>query len=121
VAAVHELKRRHRDVIMVGDGINDAPALASATVGVAMGEHGPAASAAAADIVLLVDDIGRVGDAIAISQRMRRIILQSIGIGLGVSGALMVVASLGHISPSAGALLQEGLDVAVILNALRAR
>jgi heavy metal translocating P-type ATPase len=121
VAAVQELKRRHRDVIMVGDGINDAPALASATVGVAMGEHGPAASAAAADIVLLVDDIGRVGDAIAISQRMRRIILQSIGIGLGVSGALMVLASLGHIPPSAGAVLQEGLDVAVILNALRAR
>jgi len=121
VAAVQELKRRHRDVVMVGDGINDAPALASATVGVAMGEHGPAASAAAADIVLLVDDIGRVGDAIAISQRMRRIILQSIAIGLGVSGALMVVASLGHIPPPAGALLQEGLDVAVILNALRAR
>ena len=121
VAAVQELKRHHRDVIMVGDGINDAPALASATVGVAMGEHSPAASAAAADIVLLVDDIGRVGDAIAISQRMRRIILQSIGIGLGVSGALMVVASLGHIPPSVGALLQEGLDVAVILNALRAR
>jgi heavy metal translocating P-type ATPase len=121
VTAVRELKRRHRDVIMVGDGINDAPALASATVGVAMGEHGPAASAAAADIVLLVDDIDRVGDAIAISQRMRRIVLQSIGIGLGVSGALMVVASLGHIPPSAGALLQEGLDVAVILNALRAR
>jgi heavy metal translocating P-type ATPase len=121
VAAVHELKQRHGGVVMVGDGTNDAPALAAATVGVAMGEHGPAASAEAADVVLLVDDIGRVGDAMAISQRMRRIILQSIGIGLGVSGALMVVASFGLIPPSIGALLQEALDVVVILNALRAR
>ena len=121
VAAVHDLKQRHGGVVMVGDGTNDAPALVAATVGVAMGEHGPAASAEAADIVLLVDDIGRVADAMAISQRMRRIILQSIGIGLGVSGALMVVASLGRIPPSVGALLQEALDVVVILNALRAR
>lgn len=121
VAAVRELAQRYGSVLMVGDGINDAPALAAATVGVAMGAHGTAVSAEAADVVLLVDDIARVGDAVAISRRMRRIVLQSIGVGLGVSFALMVVASLGHITPAAGAVMQEALDAAVILNALRVR
>jgi heavy metal translocating P-type ATPase len=121
VAAVQELKRRYGAVMMVGDGINDAPALAAATVGVAMGAHGTAVSAEAADVVLLVDDISRVGDAVTISRRMRRIVLESIGVGLGVSAVLMVVASLGYLSPPVGALLQEALDATVILNALRVR
>ena len=86
-----------------------------------MGAHGSAISAEAADVVLLVDDITRLGDAMAISRRMRRIALQSIGFGLGLSFALMILASMGHITPAAGAVMQEALDAAVILNALRVR
>jgi heavy metal translocating P-type ATPase len=121
VDVVRELLARHPAVLMVGDGINDAPALATATVGVALGAHGAAVSAEAADVVITVDDISRVADAVAIGQHTLRIALQSIGIGLGVSGVLMVIAAFGYIPPTAGALLQEVLDVAVIVNALRAR
>ncbi len=119
VTAVRELERSGRHVLMVGDGTNDAPALSAATVGVALAAHGGGISAEAAGVVLLADDLSRTGDAVAIGQRAVRIARQSIGVGLALSGTAMVLAALGYIPPTIGAMLQEGIDVAVILNALR--
>jgi cation transport ATPase len=120
VAAVRALEASGRRVLMVGDGTNDAPALSAATVGVALAAHGGGISAEAAGVVLLADDVTRVEEAVRIGRRAVAIARQSIVAGLILSGAAMVVAALGFIPPTAGALLQEGIDVAVILNALRA-
>ncbi len=117
---IKDHSKRGEVIGMVGDGVNDAPVLAASDVGIALGAKGSTAASESADVVIMLDDISRVADAVSIAKRSVNIAKQSIFIGIGLSIILMIFASLGDISPLYGALLQELVDVAVIINALRA-
>ncbi len=117
---IEEYTARKKVIGMVGDGVNDAPTLAAADVGIALGAKGSTAASESADVVIMLDDLSKVADAISVAKRSVLIAKQSILVGIGLSIVLMIFATLGKIPPLYGAILQEVVDVAVILNALRA-
>lgn len=119
VNEVRSIRKKYKPVIMIGDGINDAPALATADAGIAMGVAGSSATTESGDVVIMVNDISRVELIISLSQKVLSIAKQGIFIGISVSIVLMIIGAFGLFTPVFGAITQEVLDVIVIFNALR--
>ncbi|MGZ4710111.1 MAG: heavy metal translocating P-type ATPase, partial [Acidimicrobiales bacterium] len=119
-AAAVRIERESGVTVMVGDGVNDAPALAVADVGVALGARGATASSDTADVVLTVDRLDRLADVVHIARRSHRVAIESVLVGMGLAAVAMVAAAAGLLPPLAGAIVQELIDVLAIANALRA-
>lgn len=120
LALVEEYEEKGNHVVMVGDGVNDAPALAKATVGIALSSHGGTSATDIADVVIMVDDLEKIVTLVKISKHTTRVAKQSMFFGIGLSVIAMLFAFGGYLPPAEGAVLQEGIDVLMILNALRA-